>query len=304
MPCSFASALNSRLVVSVALAVSIAMTSSGGALSWAQTGMNPMNTGAPIEIAQAMQPLQGYVVTVPAGSFVAATLQAPISSEFARPGDRFYATVSSPLSANGGIALPAGSQLEGQVVSATPAGRVGRNGRLDVRFTTAVTPSGQRVPLSARLQTDDNSGVLSGGTGWSSARSGLTKAAIGAASGAALGTAMGALSGGEVGRGAIYGTALGGGLAAVYAASRKGAEATIPAGQPLNIILDSPLTVAPSSSAGNFAAPYQSNGYAPQQPAYNQQQYAPQQPVYPAQQQQPYSGGYNPPYMQPQANPY
>lgn len=304
MPCSFASALNSRLVVSVALAVSIAITSASMP-SFAQTGMNPMNTGAPIEIAQAMQPLQGYVVTVPAGSFVAATLQAPISSEFARPGDRFYATVSSPLSANGGIALPAGSQLEGQVVSATPAGRVGRNGRLDVRFTTAVTPSGQRVPLSARLQTDDNSGVLSGGTGSSAVRSGLTKAAIGAASGAALGTAMGALSGGEVGRGAIYGTALGGGLGAVYAASRKGTQAVIPAGQPLNIVLDSPLTVAPSSSAGNFAAPYQpaypQGGYAQPQPAYNQP-YA--QPYAAPQQQQPYPGGYNPPYMQPQTNPY
>ncbi|MBK8189110.1 MAG: TrbI/VirB10 family protein [Vampirovibrionales bacterium] len=238
-----------------------------------------------LRLAQ-LQPLQGRVVTAPAGTAMTASLQMPLSSETARPGDRFTATLGGDIAAGGSIVLPAGSQLEGQVFSAQAAGRAGRNGMLDVRFTSAITPGGQRVPLSARIQTEDGSGILKGGTAASRAGKAALRTGLGAGLGAALGTAMGPLSGGRVGRGAIYGTAVGGGLGALYAGAKKGEDAILPAGQTINITLDSPLTVTPGGAgAGSYdSQPYYNYG-APQQPYNAQPNGQPYNPPY-----QPYGG--------------
>ncbi len=265
-------------------------------------------------IGQGLPPLQGHVVTAPAGTYMTATVQSPLTSEYARPGDRFNATLGTAVTAGGAIVIPAGSQIEGQVVSARSARRGGRNGSLDIRFTTAILPNGQRVPISARIQTEDGTGILKGG----STKGTLGKAALrtggGAAAGAALGTAMGAVSGGKVGRGAIYGTAIGGGLGAIYAGAKKGVEAVLPAGQPLNIVLDTPVTVTPSVggyNAGGYNSPPSYNA----QPQQYGQQASPYGGGYGQPQQNPYGGGYGQPadpygnsggYTQPQqpANPY
>jgi hypothetical protein len=191
-----------------------------------------------------MAPLQGRVVTAPAGTTLSATPNMAISSETARVGDRFMASLGSDLSAGGSVVVPAGSQLEGQVVSVAKASRGGRHGTLDVQFTTAVLPNGQRVPISGRIQTSDGSGVIKGGTVKSVVGNAALRTAVGAGLGAALGTAMGPLSGGRVGKGAIYGTAVGGGLGAANAVWDKGTEALINAGQALNIVLQQPVTVS------------------------------------------------------------
>ncbi len=234
-----------------------------------------------------LAPLQGRVVTAPAGTFLSASVQSSLSSEFARPGDRFNATLGAPVSGNGGMVLPAGSQLEGQVVSAQDAGRAGRNGQLEIRFTAAVTPSGQRVPMSARIQTEDGTGIIKGGTAKGRAGKAAVKTAVGAGSGAALGTAMGALSGGSVGRGAIYGSAIGGGLGLLTAGVKKGQEAVISSGEPLSIVLDTPITVSASAAPAT-------TGYG--QPAYGQQSNYGQQPQY--------GGGYDANNTNQNANPY
>lgn len=230
--------------------------------------------GAP----QNLPPLQGHVVTAPMGTYLTASMSSPLSSEYARVGDRLMATLGSDLAAGGSVIVPAGSQLEGQVVMAERAGRAGKNGAIDVRFTSAILPNGQRVPLSAKIQTQDGSGVIRGGTTKGRIGKAALRTGIGAGLGAALGTAMGPLSGGEVGRGAIYGTAVGGGIGAASAAWQKGTEAVLPAGQPIQVTLDQPLSATPY--AGGYGG-----GYG-QQPAYPQQQ---------QQQQSPYTnygGGY------------
>ncbi len=192
------------------------------------------------------QPLQGYVATAPAGTMVNATFTSPISSDFARVGDRFTATLGSAVAAGSSVLLPAGSQMEGQVVMVKPAGRTGRNGELEIRFTSAVTPTGQRIPLSARIQTEDGTGIIKGGSTAGRLGKAAVTTGVGAGLGAALGTAMGPLSGGEVGRGAIYGTVLGAGMGALGAGLQKGKPAVIESGQPVNVVLDQPLTASPS----------------------------------------------------------
>ncbi len=216
-----------------------------------------------------MTPLQGYVVTVPAGTYAQASLQTPISSATARAGDRFMVTLAGPLMSGGTVALPSGTLVEGQVISAMAAGRAGRNGQLDIRFTSALLPTGQRIPLSARLQTEDGTGVLKGGTSASRAGGAAARTVGGAALGAALGTAMGPLSGGSVGRGAIYGTILGSGLGAVAAGVNKGEDVALNSGSPINLVLDAPVTT--SADGGNgMQQPYNQQNYSQQ--GYNQVQ--------------------------------
>ena len=210
-------------------------------------------SGGPSNLA----PLQGRVVTAPAGTQLAVSPTMAVSSETARVGDRFTASLGTDLAAGGSIVIPAGSQLEAQVVSVTQAGRGGRHGSLDVRFTSAMLPNGQRIPISARIQTQDGSGVLRGGTTKSTVGQAALRTALGAGLGAALGTAMGPLSGGRVGRGAIYGTAIGGGLGASSAVLNKGEDAQINAGQSLNVVLDQPVT---SSAAVNMTPNYGAPG--------------------------------------------
>jgi hypothetical protein len=206
--------------------------------------------------------LQGYVATAPAGTSVSATIGSPLSSEFAHVGDHFTATLNAPLTANGSVLLPAGSQVEGQVVSAKSAGRTGRNGELEVRFNSATLPNGQRIPLMAHIQTDDNSGIIRGGTNKGRFGRAAMGTGVGAGLGAALGTAMGPLSGGGVGRGAIFGTALGAGAGALGSAWQKGKPAVLDNSQPLNIVLDQPLTASPSSGGGNYnGGGYNNNNY-------------------------------------------
>ncbi len=236
-----------------------------------------------------LPPLQGRVVTAPAGSFLSASLQTPVSSETARVGERFNAILGNDLAAGGQIVLPAGSQLEAQVLSVTPAGRAGRNGELDIRFTAAMLPNGQRVPLSGRIQTEDGSGLIKGGTATGRLGRAAVRTGVGAGLGAALGTAMGPLSGGRVGRGAVYGTALGSGLGALAAAAQKGNEAVLQSGQALNVVLDQPLTVA-----GNAGLPpinnnngFQNNGFQQGTPVY--QNNTPANNWSQQQQQQPYN---------------
>lgn len=195
--------------------------------------------------------LQGRVSTAPAGSTLAVNLNTSISSQFARVGDRVSATLNAPLISGGQVLLPAGSTLEGQVASANGSGRTGRPGELDLRFSQATTPGGNRVPLSARVQTTDGTGLIKAQTTKGRIGKAALSTAVGAGLGAVLGTAMGPLSGGGVGKGAIYGTALGATAGAANALWQKGDDIEVAAGSPLTVVLDTPVTVSGNDTSSN-----------------------------------------------------
>lgn len=188
--------------------------------------------------------LQGSVTYVPVGTKTSAILSQTLDSKTLSEGTSVYATLNKDFSYNSINIAPAGSTINGTVVKCKKAGIGNRNGQIQVRFTNIRTPQGYYIPVSAMIATTDGTGVLKGGSKLDSAKDYGKNAAIGAAGGAILGTAMGPLSGGEVGRGAVYGTAVGGGLGLLNAARQSGEDVVIPANAVVEIYFDQPITIS------------------------------------------------------------
>ena len=187
--------------------------------------------------------LQGNVVMIPASTVFPAISSAPLSSETAKAGDNVSFYLGSDFYYNGKLIAAAGSKVNGTIIVAKRGGMANRNGKLQIRFSHILTPTGQMIPITASLETADGSGVLKAGTAKDAAGEYIKDTAIGAGVGAALGTAMGALSGGKVGKGAIYGTAIGGGMGVLTSLMEKGGDIEIPQNAQMNIVLDQPVTV-------------------------------------------------------------
>lgn len=206
------------------------------------------NNTASAATQQQFQPLQGKIVYVPSGVTFPASTTMELSSETLNLGDGVFLVLSSDFYYNNTLIAPVGSSINGTVVKVKKAGRAGINGQLMIKFTNIVTPYGQMIPISGRIQTDDNTGVIRCGTKAESAKEYAKDIAVGSASGAIIGTIMGPLSGGKVGKGAVYGTAVGAGAGLAKSLLDKGTPATVPAGAVINIQLDQQISFSPQQN--------------------------------------------------------
>lgn len=97
-------------------------------------------------------------ISVPRGAVVPVTLDTQLSSETARRGETFTASITSEQA--GDSEFPAGTKVEGVVREATA--RNGENpGVLDLDFRTVVTPDGARHAIQGGLISLDNDSVTS-----------------------------------------------------------------------------------------------------------------------------------------------
>ena len=193
---------------------------------------------------QNVNSLQGSVTYVPAGNVTNVMLSSALNSETATVGSAVSATLTDDFIYNGKLIASRGSVLNGTIVKAKKARFGNRNGQIQVVFNNLRTPQGYNIPINAVFKTDDNTGILKGGTKMDGAKDYAKNTVIGAGAGAALGTAMGALSSGSVGKGAIYGTAIGGGLGLAKGAMNKGENVNIPASAYLDIMFTQPITLS------------------------------------------------------------
>jgi hypothetical protein len=138
-------------------------------------------------------------LVVPADTVIAVVLDQTISSKTSKPGDRFSATVESPVEVEGKIAIPKGARTEGIVKEAKAAGRFKGGAALSLALTS-VTVNGKdyEIQTSAAMTSSKGKGkrtaVMVGG----GAAGG---AAIGAIAGGGKGAAIGALIGAAAGTG-------------------------------------------------------------------------------------------------------
>ena len=149
---------------------------------------------------------------------------------------------------NNKLIAPAGSTVTGTVIEASKAKHGSMNGKLCVRFSQITTPVGTQIPISAVIKTNDNSGVLVGGTKMDVTKEYTKDLAVGSAAGALSGLVFGALAGGDkLGRGVALGTAVGAGGGLAKSVWDKGNNVTIPANAGVELVLTQPITATASN---------------------------------------------------------
>lgn len=138
-------------------------------------------------------------LVVPADTVIAVVLDQTLSSKTSKSGDRFTATVESPIEVEGKVAIPKGARADGVVNEAKAAGRFKGASALSLTLTS-VTVNGKDHEIQTSAATMSRKGkgkrtaVMVGG----GAAGG---AAIGAVAGGGKGAAIGALIGAAAGTG-------------------------------------------------------------------------------------------------------
>ncbi len=168
---------------------------------------------------------RGSSVTIPEATEMQVRLDTPLSSRTARPEDRFEATVMMPVYVDNRMVVEAGARVRGTVVSATPAERPARGGKLDLAFNSLELEDGTRVDVRSRVVSISEN-VDRSETG--------QKAGIGAA----LGTLLGSVIGGR--KGALVGLIVGGAGGAI---TTRGEEVELPEGTILTLRTERPVSV-------------------------------------------------------------
>jgi len=198
------------------------------------------------------QTLKGHVVTVPPGVTLSTVVSSPISSEYLTMGQTVAVTLGSDFYYNNSLIAPAGSTVSGTVTAVTKAKHGSMNGSLRLRFTEITTPYGTRIPISAGIKTDDGTGLLKGGTKADVAKAYAKDMGIGAGAGALTGLVASAISGGAIGKGTAIMTGVGAGAGLAKSLYDKGEDVTIPANSNIDLMIDQPITVNPSSYSYDY----------------------------------------------------
>ncbi len=169
-------------------------------------------------------------LVIPADTVIAVVLDQTITSKTNKSGDKFTATVESPIEVEGKVAIPKGARAEGVVNEAKAAGRFKGGAALSLTLTS-VTVNGR-----------DHEIQTSGATMSSKGKGKRTAVMVGG--GAAGGAAIGAVAGG--GKGAAIGALIGAAAGTGGAGLTGNRDITLAAETALDFKLLQPLTVLPT----------------------------------------------------------
>lgn len=179
--------------------------------------------------------------TLPQSQYFRLRMNQTLNSATSRVGDRFQATVVTPVYASGVEVVPAGSIVEGRVTSVSPARTRGREGQLAVQFDSVVVPDGTKHQLEGVLTElqDARAGKVdaeSEVSGNSSDKRNVAYVGGGTVGGAVLGGAIGG------GKGAGIGAIIGAGAGVAGVMLTKGNEAEIRSGTEIGMVTNRPIT--------------------------------------------------------------
>jgi hypothetical protein len=149
--------------------------------------------------------LEPKPLVVPAETVIAVVLDETISSKTSKSGDKFTATVESPVEIDGKVVIPKGARAEGVVNEAKAAGRF-KGGAVLSLTLTSITVNGRdhEIQTSSAMTSSKGKGKrtavmvgggAAGGAGIGAIAGGGKGAAIGALIGAAAGTGGAGLTG-------------------------------------------------------------------------------------------------------------
>jgi len=166
-------------------------------------------------------------LVVPADTVIAVVLDQTLGSKTSKSGDRFTATVESPVEVDGKVAIPKGARAEGVVSDAKAAGHF-KGGAVLSLTLTSVTVSGKdhEIQTSAATQSTKGKGK---------------RTAVMVGGGAAGGAGIGAIAGG--GKGAGIGALIGAAAGTAGAGLTGNRDITLPAETALDFKLLQPVTI-------------------------------------------------------------
>jgi hypothetical protein len=168
-------------------------------------------------------------INLPAGTQLSVVLDTSVGSDMSRVEEAVAAHLTNPVRVDGETVLAAGSRVTGVVTEATRSARVKGRAHLALRFDS-LTPHGDDERYTIRTASIAR-------TAESTKRKDAT--VIGAP--AAGGAIIGALFGGK--KGALVGTAIGGGAGTTAVLSTRGKEVQLPKGTALTVRLTGPVTL-------------------------------------------------------------
>ena len=180
-------------------------------------------------------------VTVPAGETFNAIFLAPINTSTAFEGQEVFLALSKDFYFKDNFIAAAGSTVLGKVIDSDKAKHGSIGGKLMLRFTSIITPSGQNIPISAIVRTEDNTGIILGGSKFYAIKDSSVLNPESASDISSPG-----ISKISYGKGAIMmnevGTSGGGLFKSIW---DKGEEVDIPINASVDLILTQPITVKP-----------------------------------------------------------
>jgi len=189
--------------------------------------------------------LKNSIVTVPAGQTFRGVFLTPVSSETAVAGQEVSLALTNDFFCKEKKVAPAGSTVTGTVIEVSRAKHGSINGKLSLRFTHIITPSGLDIPISAVIRTPDKSGVILGGSDLMISAGGRSVPE----SASAKSMYLPAYTGVSAGTAAAMNTAVetnGGSL--LKSIWDKGVDVEISANTTVDLMLTQPITVTPTDN--------------------------------------------------------
>jgi hypothetical protein len=174
-------------------------------------------------------------ITIPVGTTLTVSLDDAVGSATSHVDDAVHAHLTRPVSVDGVVAAPEGSELSGAVVEAQQSARVKGRAELAIRFDKLRLPDGgETYPIRTPAITREAAGTMK-------------KDAMKVGIPAGVGAVVGGLLGG--GKGAAIGAGVGGGGGAAYVMSQRGPEVAMNRGATLTVRLEDEVKVRVRASA-------------------------------------------------------
>jgi hypothetical protein len=181
------------------------------------------------------------------GTTIRVRLMGRLSTSDSQPGESFRTEVASDVIQNGQVLIPAGSQIDGKVISVS-SGRAGGHGSMRLRPETVTLPDGSHFRLYAQLSEAPGSTNRIGNEGLVTPGSRLKKDGIEYGGAVGAGAVTGAVLGGP--GGALAGTIIGASVISVHLLVSH-PQATLESGTVLLFTLSEPLNLVPAAPTGN-----------------------------------------------------
>lgn len=181
------------------------------------------------------------------GTTIRVRLLQRLSSVSSEKGEPFHTMVASDVLQGGRVVIPAGAEIDGQVMRVS-SGHVGGHGSMRLAPETVTMPDGTRYRLHAEVTATPGSKTRVGNEGTITPGSQLKRDSIEYGGAVGAGLVTGAILGGPAG--AAAGSLIGAGVITVHLLVNH-PQATLEQGTNMMLTLTEPLDLVPAASSGS-----------------------------------------------------